>query len=259
MFFIVCISSNFLSSKTTKENITLIWSKIVTLSKRLNEMRETLDQSGLFKGILAVFLITLVLLLHVLNGPIMNICRNIPPNLSFVPSILIFNNSMQHEQILVLRKYPTANDFGEAYALAETALYFQNKQIEIIEEEISTYLQIQGLLKFAFISLVFSFLTYFSRRTKIIYLLVKLIIGSLFILLLWLFSLMPLLYHYENSFLNEWMRMKVYLQEDSRVLLASAPTKAELEKLNPERFNGSWWQIDFFSRGIFAWVRRNIN
>src|SRR5207248_4375692 len=85
---------------------------------KLDSIKSLLQPYELTKLVPVISLVLVIGFLYLLNGPIAASVSNLPPHLSYSPDELIGRALSQDERLLLIRKYPTAESFNQAYYLA---------------------------------------------------------------------------------------------------------------------------------------------
>jgi hypothetical protein len=234
--------------------------KLVALGKdygsKLEDLRALLEPYGLNRFVPVVSLVLAIAFFYLLNVPLTAAVSSLPPHLSYRPDQLIGETMSNEERLLLLRKYPTAESFNQAYYLAledaesETEVVTRRNRAEI-------YYKIHDFLKFALVVAVVIVVINMKLGLGARSQLTKLVVMGLLLGVLWFGSLLGLLYHQEQQFYDEWSPIHLSLQKDAATILSEPATDDETGRLEVEK-GVRWWQVYLFDPYLITWMRRTL-
>lgn len=257
MLLIAYLCSKLLNPEGTKDFLVSIWGSMKESSTQLEAFRQILDTYGLAKLIPLTSLIGVISVLYLLNGPVTILSSKLPPNFSYVPSVIV-ERSGSDELLLLLRKYPTSDSIGQAYSFAQEELIDRSKVDRY--NRVQIHYKIQNFIKFAILCLFLFSILHLLHGAGFLNVLVRFVAGAAVVVVIWCFSLVPFLYNQEQSFRDDWRTIQISLQSEAKLLLAEPPNDDEKAILDSvERpYSNSWWRVHFFDTTMIDWAKRNI-
>jgi hypothetical protein len=261
MMLIALGVSNFLHRANTVEWLQRFVEGVKSSGARIEEIRTALDGYGLSKLVPLASAIAVIAFLFLLNGPVMQAASTLPPTLVFTSAKFAQQHSTERQKLLLLRKYPAAESFEDAYSLAQDELLSSASTSEKRHDRLGKHYQIQGFIKFAFVCAVVFFILHKIRGGRLLPLLSRFIALCAFIAVIWVVSFPFLLFNHEQTLFDDWRTMEIALQKDATTLLAAEPSERErriLDNASPDVAKTRWWEVRVFDAYMFHWIERNI-
>jgi hypothetical protein len=224
----------------------------------LEEIRKAIEPFGITPLIPLLSLIGLIAFLYLVSIVSMVWSDRLPPHLSYQPERLLIDWITEKEKLLLFRKYPTAEDFNNAFRMAmEDARQKDNDQ-EMLPSRAENYYKLHYFVKFAVAVAGLTLILAARSGDASLDLFGRVLVVAVASAVIWALGLIGLLYAQEQDFYREWSATKrAILQEDTSKLLKKDATPEEEEKLSMVP-KGRWWRVYAFDPYRVNWFKRTF-
>lgn len=246
---------NWLNSNLTESLLKNLLLNLKDFGLKVNEIKAILDMFGLMPVIPLISMVIVIAFLYLINGPIFKIFAWLPPWLYFRPDLLIGRRLSNRDRLLILRKYPAAVNFSQAYS----HLIQENQRVEENPWHSAMHFcyTIQCFIKAIFV-FVLAFLVYdMYLGTPFLHYGFKIIIFFLVAPIFLLIFMAGQLYYQELMLWYEWdyvfRSFKTPELESQTIQFVGNEESKVYVNLSKK-----WWIVRFTRPGIYDWLKRTF-
>jgi hypothetical protein len=250
--------AHFLNPVGTQKNGDEITAKIRSYGSRIENFRTLLEPYGLTKLVPVVSAVLVIGTLFIVNGPLLDLAGKLPPHIDFTPENLIAQTMSDEDKLLLLRKYPAAVDFTDAFYMAWME-HTKDKSTQIDNEAGLNFI-IDNFIKLTVVYLIVLYAINLKSEKKIWSQSLKALLVAIILSVIWVFNFISLLKNQQNQFLNEWSAVRGALQKDAAVLMKDqgAPSEEMMYKMQSNEKPEKWWRFYIYDPYDLQWFKQTF-
>ena len=250
--------AHYLNPAGTKKIMESITQKISDYGSRVESVRILLEPYGLTKLVPVVSAIMVVGTLFFVNGPLVDLAAKLPPHVDFSPENLIARTMSDEDKLLLLRKYPSALDFTDAFYMAWME-HTKDKSGQT-DNEAGLNFMVDNFIKLTLVYLVVLYVINLKSGKKFWRLSLKMLFVAVMLLSLWTINFVSLLKNQQNQFFGEWASVRGSLQKEAATLMKDqeAPTEEMNFKMQVSEKPEKWWRFYIVDPYDLQWFQQTF-
>jgi hypothetical protein len=250
--------AHYLNPEGTQKKIDEVTARIRTYGSRIENYRTLLEPYGLAKLVPVVSAVMVIGTLFFVNGPLLELAGKLPPHIDFTPENLIAQAISDDDKLLLLRKYPSAADFTDAFYMAWME-HTQDKSNQIDSQAGFNYIM-DNFIKLTVICLIVLYIINIKAGQSFWSQSFKALLVAVVLTVFWAFNLVSLLKNQENQFYGEWAAVRGALQKDAGALLKDqgAPNEEMIFKMQVNQKPEKWWRFYIFDPYDLEWFKHTF-
>ena len=250
----VYLIGSYLFPSGTHRAINALAAGILNLGHTLHSTSGVLELFGIKALVPIISVVALVACLYLLRGPIFVLVTSLlPPQIGSYSALFMLQHFPQSECLLVLRKYPAATSFDEAYSMALMGAGELTGDDRFWQDRSGNGMTVQGVAKFSLVAAIIVLWISIRSGMPPAHQFARFATLLLGILIIWSGGFLSALYAMEQL---EFVRDKRILRSLGSVANLSVATDDEARALHVNR-GARWWRLGFSSYSL-SWVRRTL-
>lgn len=241
----------------TKNILNNIFIAIQQNGEIIEKFRVALEPYGLSTTIPVASLVIVVAVLYIINNVVLRWFANMPPTLSYQQDVLMKNRVSIDDKVLLLRNYPTAENFGNAYYLAVEEYLGSSQALT----RSLPYYRAHTFIKFFFIIGLFACIIAFKAGIPVNDIFFKWLLFAFGLIFLWLLVFFWLLFETEQEIMAGWNKIRLGLLDEFEDKKDVSLEPTDDEKIFLEVTSDvieRWWQVRLLDTYKFMWVKRTF-